>query len=66
MAEKHQKIKARLEGSRMLADFKGEAQVAYDQSRFGEKVEDFIQYSFLEAMFLLEKGRLEVKYGKRA
>lgn len=37
-----------------------EAQTLYDQARFGEIVDGKFQYSLVEALFLLEKGKMDI------
>ncbi len=44
---------------------KKEAMALYDQSRFGEKKDGKVIYSIYEALYLLEKGKLEVKDGRK-
>lgn len=55
------RIKAVLQGERVIAKDKGPARELYDQSRFGEPKEGNIQYALVEALILLEKGRMEIK-----
>lgn len=45
----------------VVADNKGQAQELYDKSRFGELNEKKIQYSLVEALYLIEKGKLAIK-----
>lgn len=49
---------------RVLVEINDETRALYDQSRFGEPYENKIQYSLVEAMYLLEKGKLKV-YDKK-
>ncbi|MBU1203984.1 MAG: tRNA-intron lyase [Nanoarchaeota archaeon] len=42
------------------ADFEGAAKENYDSGRFGEYKDNEILYSLVEAMFLLEKGKMNV------
>jgi tRNA-intron endonuclease, archaea type len=44
---------------------KKEAFTLCDQSRFGEKKEGKVIYSIYEALYLLEKGKMEVTIGKK-
>lgn len=63
--EKTEKIKAVFDRERVTAEAKGLAKEIYDQSRFGELKEGKLQYSLVEALFLLEKGKMEIKDGKK-
>ncbi|MFH1840507.1 MAG: tRNA-intron lyase [Nanoarchaeota archaeon] len=62
---KSEKIQALFSGERVVAKADSFAKALYDKSRFGElyKKED-IQYSFVEALFLLEQDKMEVLDGK--
>lgn len=53
------KIQAHLIGN-IISTNDADAYSLYKKSTFGEPVEDKIQYSFSEALFLLEKGKLEI------
>jgi len=55
--KKEKKIKAVFSGERVYSN-KKEAFSLYEQSRFGEPKEGKIFYSFPEALYLLEKGKL--------
>jgi tRNA-intron endonuclease len=44
---------------------KKEAMTLYDQSRFGEKKDGKIIYSVYEALYLLEKGKMEIKDSRK-
>ena len=57
--------RAELLGERVLAEDKTGARGLYDQSRFGELKEGKIQYSFVEALYLTEKGKLALYEGKK-
>ena len=50
---------------RVLSDDKGPARVLYDQSRFGEPKEKKMNYSLVEALYLLEKERMNIFDGKK-
>ena len=50
---------------RVLAEDKGPAHELYEQSRFGEPKENKINYSLVEALYLLEKGKMNVLEGKK-
>ncbi len=58
--EKKEKIKALLLDERVIADDNGVAKEVYEQSRFGEPKDGKIQYALVEALFLMEKGRMEI------
>ena len=56
-----------LTAERCFAKDEGEARVVYDESRFGELKSGKIVYACVEALFLLEKGRIDLKEdGKKA
>lgn len=48
-------------GERVYADDSGTARQVYHESRFGEPKDKKINYSFVEALYLLEKGKVEVR-----
>ena len=50
---------------RVLAENKGAAKAIYTQSRFGEIKENKLNYSLVEAFYLLEKGKMDVVEGKK-
>src|SRR3989344_1241083 len=58
------KFKAVLSKERILTEKSNEAVDLYNKSRYGEYVEDKIQYSFVEALHLMERKRLNLKDGK--
>ena len=62
--KKEIKFKANLTGE-IVTSNKKEAFELYDKSRFGEKVENKIHYFILEALYLLEKKKIEVYEGKK-
>lgn len=64
-SEKQEKIQATFDRERVIAEAEGSAKELYDQSRFGELKEGKVQYSLVEALFLLEKGKMEIKDGKK-
>jgi len=55
-----EKIKALLARERVLAEDSGSAHELYDQSRFGEPKDGKINYSLVEALYLLEKGKMDI------
>ncbi|MBU2639096.1 MAG: tRNA-intron lyase [Nanoarchaeota archaeon] len=55
-----EKINAELERERVVANVCDEANVLYDKSRFGERVGEKFQYSFVEGLFLLETKRMDI------
>ena len=60
-----EKIVASFARERVLAEDKGSAHELYDQSRFGESKEGKLNYSLVEALSLLEKGKMDVMDGKK-
>ena len=58
--KKTRKFKACITGKMVTAEDKGSARGLYEQSVYGEPKEGKIQYSFVEALYLLEKGKLEI------
>ena len=63
--EKFTKFEISLVGERLIAEDKNEAHNLYDQSRYGEIKNNKMQYSFVEALYLLEKGRVDILDGKK-
>lgn len=64
-AEKKEKTyKAILSGERVISS-SSQAVGLYNQSRFGEIVKGKVFYSLVEALFLLEKGKLSAYLGKK-
>ncbi len=62
--EEIKKIKAVFSGEHVSSN-KKEAVSLYNQSRFGELKSGKIIYSIFEALYLAEKGRLEISFGKK-
>ena len=58
------KIKAVFTKDRVIADKSSEATTLYDKSRYGEYVDDKIQYSLVETLLLLERKLLNLKDSK--
>ncbi len=54
------KVSALFSNDMVVAESSQAAQTLYDQSRFGELKEGKFQYSLVEALFLLEKDRMEI------
>ena len=54
-----EKIKSYFIG-RIISTNSAEAKSLYKKSSFGEPIEEKIQYSFSEALFLVEKGKMNV------
>ncbi len=54
-----EKIKSYFVG-RVISTNSAEAQSLYKKSCFGEPIEEKIQYSFSEALFLVEKGKMNI------
>ena len=65
MLETSKKIEAILSRERVVADSTDESRALYDQSRFGELNESKFHYSLVEALYLLEKGRMEILENKK-
>ena len=63
-AERIKKIQATISGDKIFSN-KKEAFSLYEQSRFGESKEGKIIYSIPEALYLEEKGKLQVVVGKK-
>ncbi len=58
------KIKAVFNGENVSSN-KKEAMSLHSQSRFGEKKEGKIIYSIFEALYLLEKSKIEISFNKK-
>lgn len=58
--EENKKFLINLIGERLIAQDGGEARSLYDQSRYGELKDNKIQYSFVEGLYLLEKGKVDI------
>mgnify|MGYP001619812035 CR=1 FL=1 len=56
-------VKAIFSGENIYSN-KKEAFALYEQSRFGEPKEGKVYYSFYEALFLIDKGKLTIEYKK--
>ena len=64
--EKKQTVVATFSKERILTENSDAARELYNQSRFGTILEDGkVQLSFLEALYLLEKGRLKIADSRR-
>ncbi len=63
--EKFPKFNIDLVGERLIAEDKQEAHNLYDQSRYGEIKDNKVQYSLVEGLYLLEKGRVDIIDGKK-
>lgn len=55
-----EKVQAVFSQDMVVAASSQEAQTLYDQARFGEIVDGKFQYSLVEALFLLEKGKMDI------
>jgi len=64
--EKFTKFSIDLVGERLIAEDKEESRNLYDQSRYGEIKDNKVQYSFVEALYLLEKGRVDLLENKKS
>jgi len=58
------KVKATFGRSGVVAESSQDAQALYDQSRYGELVKGKFQYSFVEALYLVEKNKMGVVDGR--
>jgi len=61
---KSAKIKARFVGERVVSNSKAAFDL-YSQSRFGEPADSKINYSLVEALYLLEKGKMDIELNKK-
>lgn len=52
-------IKGSFANERVLAELNDNSRSLYDQSRYGEPYENKMQYSLVEASYLIEKGKLK-------
>lgn len=59
-----EKFEVVLTGQRVVSDETDASRNLYDQSRFGEIKDGKIQYSLVEALFLYEKGKVNIKNDK--
>ncbi len=62
--EKIDPVKAIFTGDSIFSNTK-EAMDLYGKSRFGEVVEGKVYYSFVEALFLVERAKMEISYKSR-
>jgi len=62
--KKIKKIKANFSRQNVNAEKSNESNELYQKSRFGEVVGDKYQYSLVEALYLVEKRRMEVRDNK--
>ena len=53
-------IKAQLADNRIVTEDSDQARDLYDKSRYGKLADSKVQLSFIEAMYLLEKGKLVI------
>ena len=59
-----EKIKASLSGERVLTEKSDAARELYDKSRYGKLADNKVQLSLIEALYLVEKGKLSVFDGR--
>ena len=59
-----EKFEAILSGQRVICEENDFSRTLYDQSRFGELKDGKIQYSLVEALFLMERGKISIKNEK--
>jgi len=64
--EKFTRFEISLVGERLIAEDKNESHNLYDQSRYGEIKDNKVQYSLVEGLYLLEKGRIDILEGKKS
>lgn len=55
----------KLLGERVIAEECDEARALYDSSRYGEPLDKKFQYSFIESLYLLERGKLKIFLNKK-
>ncbi len=63
--EEFNKFQINMVGERLIAEDKQESRNLYDQSRYGEIKDNKVQYSLVEGLYLLEKGRVDILEGKK-
>lgn len=59
-----EKIKASLSGERVVTEQSDAARELYDKSRYGKFADNKVQLSIIEALYLVEKGKLSVFDGR--
>ena len=59
-----QKIKARFIEGKVYTEISDAARELYNQSRYGDMEGDRLNLSLIEALFLMEKGKLEILDGR--
>ncbi len=57
-------IQAQFSGEKVFSN-SSEAFSLYEKSRFGEKVEDRMEYSFVESLYLVREGKMMVFFGNK-
>lgn len=57
-------IEGHFSGERIFSNA-GEAFSLHEKSRFGEKVGERVEYLFVEALYLVSSGKMEVFFGKK-
>ena len=57
-------IQAQFNGEKVVTN-SIEAFSLYEKSRFGEKIREKIEYSFVEGLYLVETGKMDVFIGKK-
>jgi len=62
--KKIKKIQGRFSRQNVISDKSNESNELYQKSRFGEVVRDRYQYSLVEALYLVEKKKMQVKDNK--
>lgn len=59
-----EKVKAYISDERVMTEDSDAARELYNKSRYGKLVENKVQLSMIEGMYLIEKGKLAVLDGK--
>ncbi len=60
-----EKVKGTFAQGRVVAEHRGAAKALHTKSRFGEVKDDKVNYSFIEAFYLFEQNKLEIKEGRK-
>ncbi len=64
LPETEEKILAELSRERVLAPDSQVSRLFYDQGRYGEPIKGKMQYALVEALHLIERGKMIIKDGK--
>lgn len=63
--EIQEKISAEYCDGKVLAEATDGSRAFYEKSRYGEPFQKKFQYSLVEALYLVERGRMQLKKGKK-